>query len=820
MTPVFSSTKRAVSLALSVGLFLFAVYLFTYRGGFHSVDEVSTFAVTENLVKFGQLNTNQIAWTQWTTTQSEAQGFFGRDGDVYSKKGLAISLFQAPLYWLALQLPGLGMLQSVSLLNALLTAATASLLVLILQQLGFSVRAATVSALLYGLATIAWVYAKYLFSGVLAGFLLTLTFYLLLRYKQDANRPLTADPFDRLKTGRRPPSLLATKLWLLPLAGFTAGLTVLARANNLLLLAVFGLYLFFSVQPFGRLRTGRSALRQAQDRPVSGQPSTIHYSLFTIHCSLFIAGAAIAGSIFLWYNWARSGNPFQTGYDLSIFSPDLLLGLYKLLFSPLRGLFIYSPILILSIPGWFKLKKRRPAEAWLVAGLVGATLLLFSAWTSGEGLSWGSRFLLPIVPFLSIALAPMIDQLPIVFIAFLAGISGFIQILGVAINPWVFLGNLQAQFGGEFFLEKTAALYDFSSSQIVGQLQNWRVENSDLIWWQPNGFDGLAFGLGLALIFVTAWLLYDRNNLQTRRSAACPEPVEWVGSQRSDWGRIVVVFVLTAAATFFLIARYYHTDTRQFGAPDSGYLQALNRAAQQSNPLEPIVTVAETSYHAPMNYFKDRVPLLGFARSIEPLPDTAYPLLENLLNDNAQRVWLVTVGRQPAETDNRAEAWLAQNAFKATDYWLPDAARLVSYGVPLPAQTVEINKTLGRHIRLQQAAWPQALPAGQILPVSLIWRAQTLPAANYTVFLQLIAADGNLAAQHDAPPQGGYRPTKTWTQGEQIRDQHGLPLPASLSPGPYRLIAGLYNPANGQRLTTPDGADFVDLGAVQVTNDE
>jgi len=794
--------RNAAALAFSVGLFLFAVYLFTYRGGFHSVDEVSTFAVTESLVKFGQLNTDQIAWTQWVATQSEAQGFFGRDGHVYSKKGLAVSLFQAPLYWLALQLPGLGMLQSVSLLNAALTAATASLIVLILQRLGFSARASLVTALLYGLATIAWVYAKYLFSGALAGFLLTLTFYLLLRYKQDAKRPPIAD--------QRPPkrpSPLATGLWLLPLAGFSAGLTVLARANNLLLLVIFGLYLLFSGQ--------RSA--------VSGQRSTAHYSLFTIHYSLFIAGAAIAGAIFLWYNWARSGNPLQTGYDLSIFSPNLLLGLYKLLFSPLRGLFIYSPILILSIPGWFKLKKHHPAEAWLIAGLAGVTLLLFSAWTSGEGLSWGSRFLLPIVPFFSIAIAPMIDQLRItnyelriVFIAFLAGVSIFVQILGVSINPWVFLGDLQAQFGGEFFLEKTGALYDFSSSQIVGQIQNWRVENSDLIWWQPGSFDWLAFGLGLALVLAAGWLLYDRrpqtvdrrSNPQIQRSA--------VSGQRS----VVAMLVVSAFVTFFLLTRYYHTDTRQFGAPDSGYLQALNSAAQTYNGFDRIVTVAETNYHVPMNRFKGRVPLLGFARSVEPLPDTAYPLLESLLNVGAQRVWLVTAGRQPAEADNRAEAWLAENAFKAGDEWLPDTARLLSYGVPLPAQTLEINQLLGDNIRLEQVIRPQIMRAGQILPATFIWRAVAAPAGDYTVFLQLIAADGSLAAQHDAPPQGGYRPTGTWTQGDSLRDQHGLALPADLPPGNYRLIAGLYNPANGQRLTTLDGADFVDLGAMQVTNDK
>mgnify|MGYP007051341436 CR=1 len=74
---------------------------------------------------------------------------------------------------------------TVSLLNAILTAATAALICATLRQLGFSSRGAVVAAVLYGLGTIAWVYAKYLFSGTLAGFLLTAAFALLLAFGQE-----------------------------------------------------------------------------------------------------------------------------------------------------------------------------------------------------------------------------------------------------------------------------------------------------------------------------------------------------------------------------------------------------------------------------------------------------------------------------------------------------------------------------------------------------------------------------------------------------------------------------------------------------------
>lgn len=772
------TTQQLPTIALGLALFLFAIYLFTYRGGFHSVDEVSTFAVTESLVKFGRFNTNQIAWTQWVTTQAEAQGFFGRQGNVYSKKGLAISLAQAPFYWLALNLPGIGMVQTVSLLNALLTAWTAALIYTILWRLNFSRRTALITALLYGTGTLAWVYAKYLFSGTLAGFLLLLTTFLLLVYKQQGGR------------------------WRLALAGFCGGLTVLARANNILLLALLGLYLL-------AILIDRAAGAQAM--------STARLSLRVLFSrdnlsamALFAGGAILAGGIFAWYNWFRSGNPLQTGYDLSIFSPNILLGLYKLLFSPLRGLFIYSPILILAIPGWFKLRKLHPYEAWLSLGLVGITVLLFSAWASGEGLSWGSRFLVPVIPFLALALAPLIEA----FADFSVGvrlaifmlivISVAIQILGVAINPWVYLDQLQTQFGGVFFLEQTAALTDFSTVQILGQLRNWEVAHSDLAWWQPAGFDGLAFGASLGLVCLTAWFL----NLI------------WVAARRPPIAIIsitAIVILVTLGLTYFLLARYYQTD-EQFGSPDNAYIQALRRVAADYTNQDKVLTVAQYDYHVPMNRFKARIPLIGFAQNEAPLPGTAYPLLVGSSVEGLQpgRIWLITVGRQPAEPTNRVEAWLAQHAFKANDTWLGQT-RLVDYGLAHPGQVMAVDETLDQVIRLVEVERPRLITAGSILPLTFTWQALAPLAVDYTVFAQLIAVDGHLAAQHDGPPQGGYLPTSRWPQAEPVIDRHGVVLPPSLAPGDYRLIAGLYNPADGSRLPTTTGLDFIDLGLVTVT---
>jgi hypothetical protein len=743
-----------------VGLFLFAVYLLSYRGGFHSVDEVSMFAVTESLVKFGRVNTDQIAWTQWTTSQREAQGFFGLDGHVYSKKGLAMSLALAPLYWLGLALPGLGMLQTASLLNAGVTAATAGLLFGLVRRLGYAERVALGVALLYGLATIAWVYSKYLFSEPLAGLLLLATAYLLTVFRQEGGN------------------------WRAALAGALAGLAVATRANNLFLVPLFGAFLLVinwqKATASPRLRARRLLLPAA----------------------CYLLGLLPPALLLMGYNWARAGNPLQTGYDLTIFSPDFLLGLYKLLFSPLRGLFLYSPLLILSLPGLAWLWRRQCAEAGLGAGVTAVTLLLFSVWTSGEGLSWGSRFLVPVVPFLCLALAPVLERALAgsrVLGGLLLGLGGLslaIQLLGVAINPWVYLAQLQANFGGEFFLENTPALTDLGYYQAIGQLRSWSLANSDLAWWQPWGFDALALGLSLALVAMAAVNL--GRAISKRVIPSIPQAL--------------VFAILTPLITYALLARYFATD-RQFGPVGDSYTQALATAAAQAGPGETLISVAPYHYHVPMNRFKAHLPILGLAQSSAPLPETGVRLLSSAMA--GQKAWLITLGLPPAAPDNPVEGWLTSHAFKANDEWFDDA-RLVCYGLERPTLTRPTGATLGQELRLVSVDLAESARPGHVLPVELIWVPLHKPAADYNLFLQLLDPHGTPVAQHDGPPNGGYTATSTWLPGVQVADRHGLALPPHLAPGTYRLIAGLVDPATGMRLQVDQGGDFVELSPITV----
>ncbi len=130
---------------------LTVIYTMSSSGKFHIVDEVSMYAVTESLALRLEVDTNAIAWTQWVNSPGEVLGAFGPDGQVYSKKGPALSFLAVPWYLLLHGIAGLdvqfGQLQATLLFNGILTAWTAGLLWLTAVRLGYRDRTAMILGL-------------------------------------------------------------------------------------------------------------------------------------------------------------------------------------------------------------------------------------------------------------------------------------------------------------------------------------------------------------------------------------------------------------------------------------------------------------------------------------------------------------------------------------------------------------------------------------------------------------------------------------------------------------------------------------------------
>ena len=109
---------------------------------------------------------------------------------------------------------------------------------------------------------------------------------------------------------------------------------------------------------------------------------------------------------------------------------------------------------------------------------------------------------------------------------------------------------------------------------------------------------------------------------------------------------------------------------------------------------------------------------------------------------------------------------------------------------------------LGSNLAAKQNATP-----GVPLPVTVVWQASRQPEKDYTGFVQVLNAAGQLVAQQDHPLTNNFLPATVWQPGLTVTDTYQIALPAALVPGTYRVIVGLYDAATGVRLPlVVDGA--------------
>jgi hypothetical protein len=104
---------------------------------------------------------------------------------------------------------------------------------------------------------------------------------------------------------------------------------------------------------------------------------------------------------------------------------------------------------------------------------------------------------------------------------------------------------------------------------------------------------------------------------------------------------------------------------------------------------------------------------------------------------------------------------------------------------------------------------PDEVRGGEVLPLTLYWRALGEADRSYTRFVHLLDANDRIVAQQDAAPGGDATPTTSWMAGEYVRDEIQIALPDGLPEGSYRVAVGLYDPASGRRLAAPNGEERI-----------
>ncbi|MCA9968842.1 MAG: hypothetical protein KC425_01440, partial [Anaerolineales bacterium] len=91
---------------------------------------------------------------------------------------------------------------------------------------------------------------------------------------------------------------------------------------------------------------------------------------------------------------------------------------------------------------------------------------------------------------------------------------------------------------------------------------------------------------------------------------------------------------------------------------------------------------------------------------------------------------------------------------------------------------------------------------GEALPLTLFWRVDAPPAADFSLFVQL----EDLWRHRWSQAEANAYPAAQWQPGEVVIQRVALPVPPGAPPGPYRLRIGWFDPATGSRLPQLDEA--------------
>jgi len=291
----------------------------------------------------------------------------------------------------------------VTLLEPTITAATVVMLNLLLVELGCSWKRSLLISFCYAFGTLAWYYSGVLFTEPVTALCLVGA-VLSLRYYQRRGR----------------------WHWLL-MAGGAAGVAVLMRWDSALLVAApIGLYGLVAI-----IRRPGRMMQRALDLAILGAPMVaavavnLAYDLFRFHQAL--------------------GGPYNA--DPLGFSTPLPKGLFGLWLSPGVGLFVYTPILLMSVVAWRWFYRRWPSEAALILVLFLLRSVFYGRYWAWEGgATWGPRHLVPLIPLLLVPVAflPRKKWVEVAVIA-LGAVGLMIQVLGQVVPYGLYYGTVVPQ---------------------------------------------------------------------------------------------------------------------------------------------------------------------------------------------------------------------------------------------------------------------------------------------------------------------------------------------------------------------------------------
>lgn len=166
--------------------------------------------------------------------------------------------------------------------------------------------------------------------------------------------------------------------------------------------------------------------------------------------------------------------------------------------------------------------------------------------------------------------------------------------------------------------------------------------------------------------------------------------------------------------------------------------------------------------------------------------------------DWSQRLQTRLISAPPQTRRFEANTWVRLATFEQQGRSLVEV--FPSVEAVEPAHPIQANFDDQLELRGYDLS-PEPPQPGEPLIVTLHWHALQTMSQDYTVFVHLLDASGQIVAQNDQYPSWEVPvPTSTWLAGEDLPDRHTLQLPSGLPPGRYTLQAGAYSWPTLERL--------------------
>lgn len=178
-------------------------------------------------------------------------------------------------------------------------------------------------------------------------------------------------------------ALAETRPWLIQLAGLPLAFSYVVRPTNAISIVVLSLFVL------------------------------LRYRKFFLPYLLWALGVAVP---FYLYMFSVCGSPFSWYYAVGRvgYAETLAEALIGNLASPNRGLFVFSPVLLLSFYGiWLKRRRRpEPLDWFLIAVIVLHWVVVSSHQPWGGSHTFGNRIMSDLVPYFMYFLIPVLAALP------------------------------------------------------------------------------------------------------------------------------------------------------------------------------------------------------------------------------------------------------------------------------------------------------------------------------------------------------------------------------------------------------------------------